>query len=157
MKSAPHLLHDLDGSNTEIATQYAALCLRVRKKKLQVLMITSRRNRRWVLPKGWPMDGKSGAETAAQEAWEEAGVRGKCSNDSIGMYTYIKEAEKKEEVDQPCAVMVYPLKVKSLAGKHPEKGQRVRKWMSCKKAARKVWEPELAELLRGLKQDVLKL
>lgn len=156
MKSARQLLQDLDGTNTEIATQYAALCFRVRKKKLQVLMITSRRNKRWVLTKGWPMDGKSGAEAAAQEAWEEAGVRGKIGDNSIGIYTYIKQAEKKAEVDQPCAVMVYPLKVKSVAGKYPEKGQRVRKWMSCKKAARKVWEPELAELLRGLSEDALK-
>lgn len=66
-------------------TQYGALCWRLKDGKPQVLLITSRRSGRWVLPKGWPMDGLSGPEAALTEAWEEAGVRGKVKPDCLGI------------------------------------------------------------------------
>ena len=56
-------------------TQFAALPYRRRKGQVQVLLITSLDTDRWILPKGWPMDGCTPAATAAQEAWEEAGIR----------------------------------------------------------------------------------
>ena len=130
-------------------TQCAALCYRLRKGKPQILMITSRRTKRWILPKGWLMKDRTLAEAAAQEAWEEAGVQGRIGGTCLGLYTYIKEAESTGEVDLPCATLVFPLKVKSLKRKYPEKGQRKRRWMSRKKAASRVWEPELAELIRS--------
>ncbi|MFC6583776.1 NUDIX hydrolase [Sulfitobacter aestuariivivens] len=52
-------------------TQFAALCYRVKKGKVQVLLVTSRGTKRWIVPKGWPMDGKTPAQSAALEAWEE--------------------------------------------------------------------------------------
>ncbi|MBZ0261802.1 MAG: hypothetical protein K8F90_14530, partial [Hyphomicrobiales bacterium] len=55
--------------------QYAALPWR-QAPSLELLLITSRETRRWVIPKGWPMPEKSPAESAAQEAYEEAGIRG---------------------------------------------------------------------------------
>ena len=54
--------------------QAAALCLKHRKGKLSVLMITSRKTKRWILPKGWLEEDKTEAEVALMEAWEEAGV-----------------------------------------------------------------------------------
>jgi len=47
-------------------------------------------------------------------------------------------------------VAVYPLQVKALRERFPERGQRRRKWFSPKKAARKVAEPDLRGLLAGL-------
>ncbi|HLL59899.1 MAG TPA: NUDIX domain-containing protein, partial [Allosphingosinicella sp.] len=41
---------------------------------VEVLLVTTRGTGRWMVPKGWPMRGKSHAEAAAQEAFEEAGV-----------------------------------------------------------------------------------
>ena len=55
-------------------TQYGALCWRMHRGKVEVLLITSRDTGRWVIPKGWPIDGLAPAQTAAREAWEEAGV-----------------------------------------------------------------------------------
>ena len=53
--------------------QVAALCHRRTKAgQKEVLLVTSRGTGRWILPKGWPMRGKSDAQAAAQEAWEEA-------------------------------------------------------------------------------------
>jgi 8-oxo-dGTP pyrophosphatase MutT (NUDIX family) len=65
------------GKKSDVRTQFAALCYRVVKKKVKVLVISSRGTGRWIVPKGWPMDGKTPADAALQEAWEEAGVIGK--------------------------------------------------------------------------------
>lgn len=132
---------------TDVRTQFAALCYRLKNNKIQVLLITSRGSGRWILPKGWPMDGKTPAESAAQEAWEEAGVHGTADSRPLGLFSYNKTLD---DVDHglPCVAMVYGVKVKSLARDFPESGQRSRKWVSRKKAAGMVDEPELARILR---------
>ena len=56
--------------------QVAALCYRTGADGKEVLMITSRGTGRWIIPKGWPVEGKDGPASALQEAWEEAGVKG---------------------------------------------------------------------------------
>ena len=130
----------------EVRSQFAALCYRVANDKVQVLMITSRRSGRWIIPKGWPIDGQTPAQSAAQEAWEEAGVQGKPVDVCLGLYSYEKFLDKTDQL--PCVAMVYPVKVKSLSADFPEAGQRKRKWVSRKKAAQMVAEPELARILR---------
>ncbi|WP_187432314.1 hypothetical protein ROLI_025700 [Roseobacter fucihabitans] len=130
----------------DVRTQFAALCYRIKKKKLQVLLITSRGTRRWIMPKGWPMDGQTPAGSAMQEAWEEAGVRGRSDGRCLGIYSYSKDADDLGAL--PCLAMVYAVEVTDLAEDYPEVGQRKRAWMSRKKAAQVVDEPELARILR---------
>ncbi len=130
----------------DVRSQFAALPFRKKGGKVQVLLITSRGSGRWILPKGWPMLGKTPAEGAAQEAWEEAGVIGKLYDQCLGLYSYQKTDARKRKL--PCLVMVYPIKVRKLAMKYPEAGQRRRKWFSLKKAASLVAEPELAQMIR---------
>lgn len=132
---------------SDVRTQFAALCYRVKKDKIQVLLVTSRGSQRWILPKGWPMDAKTPAESAAIEAWEEAGVIGTPDPRPLGLFSYSKTLEDGDP-DLPCVAMVYGLKVKSLADDYPEAGQRRRRWVSRKKAARLVDEPELSRILR---------
>lgn len=129
-------------------TQYGALCYRFVRGKVRVLLVTSRSSRRWIIPKGWPIDSLTPVKTAAVEAWEEGGVRGKAENRCIGYYSYTKYAENGGK-DLPCVVCVFPIRVKSLAKDFPERGQRRRKWFSPKQASKKVAEPELRELLRS--------
>lgn len=133
------------GAKTNSRTQFAALCWRVRRGKVQVLLITSRRRKRWIVPKGWPMDGKTPAMCALTEAWEEAGVVGTASDTCIGVYSYVRLRE--EEEDLPCIAMLYPVRVMSLTNEFPEVQDRRRKWVSRKKAARLVVHPELAKLI----------
>ncbi|MFN3723785.1 MAG: NUDIX hydrolase [Paracoccaceae bacterium] len=131
------------------APQHAALCWRMHRGHVQVLLITSRETGRWIIPKGWPMIGKSPSETAATEAWEEAGVQGTLDGAApIGFYTYDKLRGPKPPV--PCHVSVFPLRVKKLVDNFPERKQRRRKWFDAHKAARKVAEPELRTLLKHL-------
>ncbi|APE45473.1 NUDIX hydrolase [Sulfitobacter alexandrii] len=126
-------------------TQFAALCYRVKDGKVRVLLVTSRGSKRWIVPKGWPMDARTPAAAALQEAWEEAGVIGSAEDRCLGVYTYAKEIGADSDV--PCLAMLYPVLVKSLSSQYPESEQRRRKWMSRKKAARQVSEPELARLI----------
>ena len=83
---------------------------------------------------------------AAREAWEEAGVRGRVTGGCLGVYSYTKEMDDGEML--PVVAMLYPVEVKITADKYPEAGQRRRKWMSRKKAAKMVSEPELARMIR---------
>ncbi len=131
----------------DVRTQFAALCFRVVDGKTKILLITSRNSGRWIIPRGWPMDSKTPSETAQTEAWEEAGVRGKAYELSLGLYSYIRDI--RDDYSLPCVAMVYPVRVDKLEKKFPEKGQRRRKWMSPKKAAKRVSEPELAQIIKG--------
>lgn len=143
-----------DSSKRDVRTQFAALCYRVTKGKPEILLVTSRRTKRWIIPKGWPMDGKTPGESAMTEAWEEAGVIGTLRSRSLGLYSYQKFVDG--EGGLPCVAMVYAVKVKSLAQKFPEMGQRKRKWFSPKQAAARVSEPELAHILLKFDPAMLK-
>ncbi len=91
------------------------------------------------------MDGKTPSASAAIEAWEEAGVTGKAAQECLGVYSYGKTMGPQDTL--PCLAMLYPVEVKSLAKKFPESGQRRRRWVSRKKAAKLVAEPDLGRLI----------
>ncbi|PID36147.1 MAG: NUDIX hydrolase [Rhodobacterales bacterium] len=127
--------------------QVAALCYRKEGGRKEVLLITSRGTGRWILPKGYLMAGKSAAEAARIEAWEEAGVRpAKVSEEPVGEYTYLKRDD--DGVGAPYSAQVYPIKVKQLEDDFPERGQRKRQWIAPEKAAELVAEKDLQALLR---------
>lgn len=125
--------------------QYGALCFRVQQKTLQILLITSRDTGRWLLPKGWPVDGLSPPEVAAREAWEEGGVVGHITDECVGHLSYTKVLPDLSGV--LCTIAVYPLKVASLAKRYPERNQRRRKWVALHKAGAMLQEPEAISLL----------
>jgi 8-oxo-dGTP pyrophosphatase MutT (NUDIX family) len=116
--------------------------------RVEVLLITSRDTGRWVIPKGWPMQGLTLAGAAEREAWEEAGVRGLIGDSSLGAFGYDKILKPGHAL--PCRVEVFPLRVHELQRLFPERKMRRRKWFGHAKAARKVDEPELRGLLMAL-------
>ena len=127
------------------APQIAALCWRMHKGHVQVLLITSRETGRWVIPKGWPIAGVAPSVAAAREAWEEAGVVGSILDMALGEYLYDKITSPVDY--KRCAVAVFPLQVKALKSRFPEAKQRKRRWFTASEAAGLVAEPELAQLL----------
>ena len=135
--------------DTDIANQIAALPIcRDTKGRLRVLMVTSRDTGRWVMPKGWLMDGKKPWHAAKIEALEEAGAVGFVSDRPIGHYHYKKRLKDDHKV--LCRVTVYPMMVDRLKRRWKERKQRKRHWFSLRKAARLVNEDELTTLLRDL-------
>lgn len=128
--------------------QVAALCWRAAPVP-EVLLVTSLRTRRWILPKGWPLEGKTLAQSAATEAHEEAGVRGEIWPTPLGAYHYLKE---KRGVGHPCRVEVFPMLVTAMDAEWQEKDARKRLWLPFDQAARKLAEPELRRLLQEFRR-----
>jgi 8-oxo-dGTP pyrophosphatase MutT (NUDIX family) len=153
-KSASHKAEGQKPSNREPdrepRAQFAAIPWRRNADgEVEVLLITSRETRRWVIPKGWPIKGKSSAKSAAQEAFEEAGVTGKISKSPLGGYAYDKRLRNGRL--QHVRVAVFTLHVESEAETFPELGQREKLWLPPADAALRVDEPELIALLANFK------
>src|SRR3546814_18647002 len=60
----------------------------------EILLITSRETKRWVVPKGNPLNGMPRHAAAAVDAEEEAGVIGAGCPKPIGSYEYRKHRAK---------------------------------------------------------------
>ena len=123
--------------------QVGALCWR-RTHMVEVLLITSRRTRRWIIPKGWPHGNMTLAHSAAAEACEEAGVIGEVSKEPIGQFHYLKS---KWGIERPCKVDVFSLRVSVEQDNWPERKRRERLWLPPAMAAERIAEPELKQLL----------
>ena len=129
--------------------QFAALCYTCDGSQKKVLLITSRGSGRWILPKGWPIDGLDAVGAAMQEAWEEAGVKiAEIGEKPIGNFNYNKALDGGGVA--PVTAQVHVFKVDRLEDNYPEAHERQRKWVSPDQAAEMVREPELQELLRAL-------
>jgi len=127
--------------------QYAALPMRVvNGDELEILLITSRRTRRWVIPKGWPIPDMDGPLTAAVEAYEEAGIKGDLLPQPIGSYRYGKHMGAGGD-DVPCEVTVFPMRSVTQSKDWPERSKRRLQWFARTQAASQVEEEELADLI----------
>ncbi len=131
--------------------QFAALPWRASVERgVEILLVTSRDTKRWIIPKGWPMKGRKPHIVAAIEAQQEAGLNGKVEKDKLGDFSYRKRLEGGGAVD--CLVEVYPLRVARQRKKWPEKGQRITYWFAYAIAAQQVDEPELQEIILAFGQ-----
>ncbi len=131
-------------SNPLAREQVAALPWRI-AHGVEVMVISSRGTRRWVLPKGWPMKGKTFAQAAAREALEEAGLEGVTGDTPFGFYDYIKRL--KNGASRHCTVAVFPMQVHRQRKNWPEKAQRTTRWMPVEEAAAAVEEADLRQLI----------
>lgn len=125
--------------------QVGALCYRQANGQTQVLLITSRETGRWVIPKGWPIDGLGAEASVLREAYEEAGVHGEITGPALGDYRYLKRVNGDRVV--PCRVLTFPLRVDRMSSSFPERDQRRLKWFKPQKAAQKVEEAGLQAIL----------
>lgn len=126
--------------------QVAALVYRISHGTPEYLIITSRGTRRWIIPKGWPIPKKTLSQAALKEANEEAGVRGVVLKTEIGTYNYEKTDTSSGE---KCffKVNVFAVYFSHQEKKWLEHNQRVFEWVSPRRAAERVDEPELKEIL----------
>jgi 8-oxo-dGTP pyrophosphatase MutT (NUDIX family) len=99
---------------------------------LEILLVTTRRTGRWIVPKGWPIDGRTPSECAQHEAFEEAGVFGVVAAEPVGSFPYDKNRKKGEVVR--CSVEVFALRVTHRLRSWPEKSMRETRWCSVDEA-----------------------
>ena len=111
----------------------------------EILLITSRETRRWVVPRGNPIAGLRDYEAAAQEAFEEAGIRGGVERSALGAYRYDKRRRDGSLV--AAEVQLFRMLVTEEAAEWPERRERERRWFAPNEAAAAVAEPDLARLI----------
>ena len=109
-------------------TQSAVIPFRVRKGRLELLLIMSSRKKQWLFPKGIKTVGVTPQQSAAQEAEEEAGVKGNVLDPPVGVYSY-------EKWGASCTVTVYPMAVtRILVDSEWEERHRGRHWIGPEEA-----------------------
>jgi hypothetical protein len=104
------------------AHQYATLPWR-RAGQLEIMLITSRETKRWVIPKG------------------------STTEESLGFFEYQKRGKGQLRVD------VFAMRVTEVLDQWPEAHERTRQWFPSETAAGLVDEPQLAALIRGFVGD----
>jgi 8-oxo-dGTP pyrophosphatase MutT (NUDIX family) len=125
--------------------QVAALCWRKADAEPEILLVRSLDANRWILPKGWPMRGKTLAEAAAIEAWEEAGVTGDIAPQSIGLYATQKR--RASGIKQACELHIFALHVAQVVPDYPEADMRKTRWFPLAQGLEKLHAPDLAALI----------
>jgi 8-oxo-dGTP pyrophosphatase MutT (NUDIX family) len=125
-----------------IIPQSAVIPYRRRDGAVEVLLIRSASGRRWVVPKGIIEPDMTPVASAANEAWEEAGIRGRVLPATAGTYRYDKWGGT-------CEVEVFLMEVTEVLDDWPE-SYREREWVTVEEAVSRVAESDLQALLREL-------
>ncbi len=129
--------------------QYAALPYRLTDAGgVEILLVTSRSGRRWILPKGSPVDGLTPADAAAREAFEAAGVRGTVREAPIGHFTYDRRIDEDGRT-VVCEVAVFPLDVVRQHQIWPAVWQRETRWLAPRDATLLLGDAGLRLLLHA--------
>lgn len=141
------LTRAIPATSAEPLRQVGAIPYRVVDGQPVFLLVTSRRTGRWIFPKGALIDGLSPAESAAREAWEEAGVEGVVWSEPAGTYETVKvQGLQKRRV----IVSAYPLEVTVQLEAWPEMAQRRRHWAVWSETRRLLSEEGLVEVTKSL-------
>ena len=119
--------------------QSAVIPYRQGQDGLEVLLVTSRKGTRWVLPKGVVEPDLSAAASAAREALEEAGIHGSIDGQPLGTYQYRKWGGT-------CTVQVFAMEVEEEVADWPEASTRRRAWLTADDARRRVDEEGLRQI-----------
>jgi len=127
--------------------QSAVIPYRKNNGEIEVLLITTKKKKKWIVPKGFIEFNLSAFESAKKEAYEEAGVIGSTETIELGSYKIKKGIGL-------CHMKIYSLEVIKIEDDYPEKKERKRKWFSLKDAADAVSVPELAPLILSLKEKI---
>lgn len=125
-------------------TQSSVIPYRVRDGQPEILIVSSSKRKHWVVPKGISDPGLSAQESAAKEAWEEAGVEGTVGQEPLGSYSY-------EKWGATCTVEVFSMEVtRMLPEKEWEERHRGREWVAPEVARERLRQPELKPLVTAL-------
>jgi len=133
------------GAQPREIRQAGAICLSHGAAGIEVLLVASRRNGRWGLPKGHINAGESTSRAAEREAFEEAGVIGDLTYDEFGEFTYTKDSSP-----HLYQVTAHLLTVNFTADEYPENGARAKRWFPLDVAVREVAQPGVRRLLEEL-------
>jgi 8-oxo-dGTP pyrophosphatase MutT (NUDIX family) len=145
--AAAQAIVKLGSSVQRTRLQYGVIPYRRAKDRIEIMLITSRNARRWVVPKGWPIGRKPSREVARLEALEEAGLEGTIGERPFGSFRYQKRLKDGSIV--VCRVYVFAFEVGRQLKTWLERSERKRRWFDSERAIKLVREEELKELIRA--------
>jgi 8-oxo-dGTP pyrophosphatase MutT (NUDIX family) len=128
-------------------TQSAIIPYRLEEGKLEILLITSIRKKKWIIPKGFIEFNLSAFESAKKEAFEEAGVIGTNETIELGSFTITKYGGRTN-------IVVYSMEVEKFKDDYPEKNLRKRKWYSVEEAVETISIPEVIKMIETLAVEI---
>jgi 8-oxo-dGTP pyrophosphatase MutT (NUDIX family) len=133
----------------ELPEQAGAIPWRWSDRGPEILLITSSSGDRWIVPKGWIEEGSSPAQCAVEEAFEEAGVQGVLSSTKpFGVVGFKSRGRER-------SIVVFLLEVLRVHESWPDEELRRRAWLSPEKAAGKVRDSGLRELISTLRERLV--
>jgi len=107
--------------------QSAALPYRRQGDRIQVLLVTSIKRGRWIRPKGGIEAKLSAYDSAAKEAYEEAGIQGHIGKNPIGVIS-------RKKWGGICTITIFLMEVTHEFDEWPEAGKRRRRSVSTRAA-----------------------
>jgi 8-oxo-dGTP pyrophosphatase MutT (NUDIX family) len=122
--------------------QVAAICFRILSTGVEFLLVRTRRGR-WTFPKGGAQAGLTHAQSAALEAFEEAGVHGRIEEIAFIRYTLRKFKAANKDVESQALVHAYLCEVLRLDA--PQEANRNPTWFSSARAKRRLGEGRTRE------------
>lgn len=117
--------------------------------ELEILLITSIKKKKWVIPKGYIEFNLSAFESAKKEAFEEAGILGANETIELGSFSNQKSIGV-------CYVIVFAMEVIKILDEYPEKDKRKRKWFNIKDASANISVPSISSMILSLETKLKK-
>ena len=133
----------MENDSSWIYNQSGVIAFRYEQNDLEILLITSRHRQRWIIPKGIIEHGFSAADSAKNEAFEEAGIEGHVFPNPIGKYQFHKWGGE-------VTVLVFLFEVTRVIEEWPESSFRKRKWVGVEEAIKLVDLEGLKEIIQNL-------
>jgi len=118
-----------------ISLQAAAVCYRVREFSVEFLLVNTSSGK-WTFPKGRIEPSLSASESAAREAWEEAGARGRIEHQHFALYTDIKRTLGHDNHTREIMIASFLLEVH--AAVKPQESDRNPTWFSPEQARKRL-------------------
>lgn len=121
--------------------QSSVVPYRIVDTNVEIMMITSIRRRRWIIPKGAVEPDMSPQDSAAKEAFEEAGIEGTVAQNPIGRYHYKKWSDI-------CRCDVYAMKVETIHETWQEQVEREREWIEARDVISRLRHKQLKAIVK---------
>jgi 8-oxo-dGTP pyrophosphatase MutT (NUDIX family) len=124
--------------------QAAVIPYRIRKERIEVVLVTTSRGKGWIVPKGSVDEGERPRDAAIREAEEEAGLQGVVARKPLGRYHHVKGNGRRR-------VYVYLMRVTKVRERWLEDKFRRRRWMRIPDATARLRE-ELQRFVQQLER-----
>src|SRR5262245_59914879 len=127
-----------------VCQQAAVIPYRIRKERIEVVLVTTSRGKGWIVPKGSVDAGERPRDAAIREAEEEAGLRGVVARKPLGRDHHVKGDGRRR-------VYVYLMRVTKVRKRWLEDKIRRRRWMRISDASARLRE-ELQRFIHHLER-----